>query len=85
METVKVLVINTGVSPVETERFDLPADPNVTKKTILSYLNKLGKSSHALVQVGKKFYVCDHTAPRGPSKEYAKSEVRYHPFMSKLI
>ncbi len=84
-EVVKVLVIDTGKEPIKTERFDLAAsDPAAIRKTILTVMNRMGKNSHALIHFRKKWFVADHTAQRGPSEEYAKTEVRYHPMMEQL-
>ena len=85
METIKILLVNTGVTPIATERFEFPeTDSKVAQETILSGINRLGKNSHALVKYKGAFHVCDHTARKGPSKEYFRHAVKYHPYMGEL-
>jgi len=85
-DTVKILVIDSGVTPIKTFKHELPAsDKQKIKDTILSELNRLGKSSHALIKYKDKFWVAGHTAEgRTASTEYHKHSVRYHPFMKDL-
>ena len=80
------MAINTGVDPIHTEKFDISSvDSALVKKTILTKLNEMGKSSHVLVKFGDRYWVANHMAPRGPSKNYTKEEIRYHPLMEELV
>jgi len=85
-DNVKILVIDSGVTPVKTFKHELPAsDKQKVKDTILSELNRLGKAAHALIKYKDKFWIADHTAEgRTASTEYHKHSVRYHPFMKDL-
>lgn len=83
---VKILTVNTGCEPIKTERFDISAvDSALVKKTILTQLNAMGKSSHVLIRFGDKYWTANHKAIRGPSKEYSKMEIDYHPMMKELV
>lgn len=85
-EIVRVLIIDTGHEPLRTERFDIAsANPALTKKTIIEGINKYGKNAHALISFRGKWFVADHTAQRGPSTDYVKSEVGYHPHMEDMV
>jgi len=86
MDTVKILIINSGVTPIQTFRHELPAaDKQNIKDTILSELNRLGKQTHALIKFKDKFWVADHTQQgKANSQEYHKHEIKYHPFMREL-
>ena len=86
METVKVLVIDSGKTPIATERFEFAETEGVKiKETVLAALNRLGKASHALIKFKGKFWVADHTASgRTPSKEYYRYEIKYHPYVQDL-
>ena len=83
--TVQILLVNTGATPIHTEKheFAVTEGPRM-REFILSSLNRLGKSAHLLAKVKGEFWVCDHTARKGPSKEYFKHQVRYHPYMKEL-
>jgi hypothetical protein len=84
-EIVKILAIDTGSEPIKKERFDInAANPALVKNTVLSVLNRMGKNSHTLIHFHNKWFVCDHTAKRGPSSVYVKHEVHYHPFQEEL-
>ncbi len=84
-DKVHVLLINTGANPITTEKHVLEAsDPSTVQNTILSGINRLGKLAHALIRYKTRYWVCDHTARKGASKEYYKHEVRYHPYMKEL-
>lgn len=84
-QLVKVLYVNGGVSPISTERADLCASEEEVRAAVLAKLNLLGKSAHALIKRGDKFFVADHTARKGASKVYWEHETKYHPNMSELI
>ena len=85
METIKILLVNTGSTPISTEKYEFPvAEAAKARDTILNSLNRLGKLAHALVLVKGEYFVCDHTARKGPSKEYFKHQVRYHPYMKEI-
>lgn len=85
-DTVKILAIHSGVAPIQTFKYELPAsDKQKIKDTILSELNRLGKSAHALIKYKDKFWVADHTVQgKSDSTQYHKHEVKYHPFMKEL-
>jgi hypothetical protein len=85
--TVKVLVIDSGKTPIALERYEFSSTEGISaRETILSALNRLGKASHALFSYKGKFWVADHTVQGNtPSKEYHRYEVTYHPFMKELI
>lgn len=87
MDTIKVLVINSGTTPIATERYDFQStEGDKAKETILSALNRLGKAAHALIGFKGKYWVADHTAVGNtPSKGYYKHQVKYHPFMKELV
>jgi hypothetical protein len=85
-EIVKILVVNTGATPISTEKYEFPAtDSKGIHDKILEAINRLGKNSHALLKYKGRFWVADHTARKGPSKEYYKHEVQYHPMMKELV
>lgn len=83
--TVQILLVNTGSTPIQTEKheFAVTEGPRM-REFILNSLNRLGKTAHVLAKTNGKYWVCDHTARKGPSKEYFKHEVRYHPYMKEL-
>lgn len=86
IEVVKILVVNTGSTPISTEKYEFPAtDSKGIHDKILEAINRLGKNSHALLKFKSRFWVADHTARKGPSKEYFKHEVKYHPMMKELV
>lgn len=85
-DIVKILVVNTGATPVSTEKFEFPANEAANiQNRVLESINRLGKNSHALLKYKNRFWVADHTARKGPSKEYYKYEVKYHPMMGELV
>ena len=81
-EPIKILFVNTGVNPISFEKSEVDA-ANV-KEYILNGINKLGKQSHALIKFKDRLFVCDHKARKGPSADYYRAEVKYHPFASEL-
>jgi hypothetical protein len=84
-EIVKILIVNTGATPVSTEKTEFSAtDATALQQFILDAINRTGKQSHALLKYKDKFWVADHTARKGHSKEYHKHSVRYHPYMKEL-
>lgn len=85
MELVKILVVNTGATPISFEKMEFDATNKDGLQTfILDALNRTGKQSHALLKYKDRFWVADHTARKGHSKEYHRHEVKYHPFMKEL-
>lgn len=84
-EIVKILVVNTGATPISTEKYEFAStEKQAIHDKILESINRLGKNSHALLKFQNRFWVADHTARKGPSKEYFKHEVKYHPMMKEL-
>lgn len=84
-ETVKILLVNTGVEPISTTKLEFNQPDKATiEAAILDGINKLGKQSHALGKYKGKLFVFDHTARKGPSASYYRHEVKYHPFASQL-
>ena len=84
---VRLLSIATGSADVAvtTKKIELPAsNPAVVKETILSELNRMGKSSSVIGAFKGKLYHFSHTAARGPSDSYFKSEIRYHPMAEQI-
>lgn len=78
--TVKLLYVNTGSEDLILEKAELPAnDKQTIKTTILDALNRMGKQSHVLIKYEGKLWVAKHTADRGPSSEYFRVPIRYHP------
>ena len=85
-EIVRILTIDTGHDPIRTEHIDVSSDnPAAIKKAVLDGINRFGKNAHALISFRGKWFVADHTAQRGPSSDYVKSEVHYHPFMEEMV
>lgn len=85
-QKIKVLVIDTGKENVATEKFEFPVkERELAHTTVLSVMNRMGKSSHALVKIGERYFAYDHTAKRGPSEKLKPSAISYHPFMSELV
>lgn len=84
-EPIKILVVNTGSTPITTEKYEFDStESEKAKNAILEAINRLGKNSHALLKFRNRYWVADHTARKGPSKEYFKHEVKYHPMMKEL-
>lgn len=84
-EIVKILIVNTGATPVSTEKMDFSAsNKDGLQQFILDAINRVGKQSHALLKYKDKFWVAEHTARKGYSKEYHKHAVHYHPYMKEL-
>lgn len=82
---VRMLAINTGSAELKVEKHEFPeSQSDKIKETILNCLNAMGKSSHVLIKYEGKLYTCTHTAARGPSSEYFRTAVRYHPFSKQL-
>ncbi len=79
-KTVKLLAVNTGSEDLILEKLELPAnDREKIKTTILDSLNRMGKQSHVLIKYDGELWVAKHTADRGPSSEYFRVPIRYHP------
>lgn len=83
--TMKVLIINVGTNPIQSEKFEFPIrERELAKTTVLSVMNRMGKNSEAIVKHGDKWSMYSHTAARGPSKELFHSKLTYHPMMGEL-
>jgi hypothetical protein len=81
----KFLTINTGSAELKVEKHEIEnPEPATVKVKILTALNEMGKSAHVLLSYDGKLYTCTHTAARGPSKDYFRTPVRYHPYASQL-
>lgn len=87
MDTVKILIIDSGQSPIHTEKYEFAeSDGAKIKSTILSSLNRLGKATHALIKFKNDYYVADHTAQgKNESLTYYRHKVKYHPYMKELV
>ena len=84
-DIIKVLVVDTGTVPLSYKKFEFPdVASSPVKQTILSAINTSGKKSHALIKRGKKYWVARHEEGKGPSEDYIKDEVTYHPLMKEL-
>ena len=84
-ENIKVLVINSGTTPIQTEKYEFASNDSGAKEKILEALNRLGKATHALIKYKGKMWVADHTSQGNTaSAEYYKHEVKYHPFAKEL-
>jgi hypothetical protein len=82
----KILFINkAGQSSLVTNCEFFDGTDDELKKFVLDTLNLLGKSAHALIKRGDKFFVVDHTARKGLSKVYWEHETKYHPYMKELV
>ena len=82
---VQILLINTGSTPISTVKYVFePIAKQEIHSTILDGLNRLGKLAHVLIKYRGEYWVADHTARKGASKEYFKHQVRYHPYMKEL-
>lgn len=88
METVKLLVVNGGTTPISTDKHVLPIntadDARKMQEFILTSLNRLGKMAHVLIKYKGEYWVADHTARKGPSKEYFKRQIKYHRYLKEL-
>lgn len=84
-QTMKVLVINVGTDPIQTEKFEFPIkEKELARATTLSVMNRMGKTSEAIVNFGGKLVLYSHTAKRGPSKELYSCKINYHPLSGEL-
>ena len=85
-DTVKILIIDSGKTPIHTEKYEFAStDPNI-KSTILNCLNKYGKGCHALMKFRNEYFVADHTAQgKIESEKYHRTKIKYHPFMKELV
>jgi hypothetical protein len=84
-QTLKILFVNIGSQPISLEKVEVPLlDRESNMKVILDGLNRIGKQCHALLKIGNRLYVCDHKARKGPSDDYYRHEVKYHPYAGEL-
>lgn len=85
-ETVKILIIDSGQTPIHTEKYEFQSSQgDQIKNTILSALNRLGKAAHALIKYKQDYFIADHTAEgKVLSESYYRTKVKYHPYMSEL-
>lgn len=81
----KILFITRGESSLVTTLEDFVGTEEEFRQFVLAKLNLLGKSAHALIKRGDKFFVADHTARKGASKVYWEHETKYHPHMKELV
>jgi hypothetical protein len=84
-DIIKILVINCGSDPIETEKFELPVkDRDLAKDKVLTIMNKMGKNSEAIVGFGGNLFLYSHTAARGPSKKLYNQPITYHPLSAQV-
>lgn len=84
-QVMKVLIINVGVEPIKTEKFEFPiTEKELAKTTVLSVMNRMGKNSEAIVKLGDTLTMYSHTSARGPSKELYRAKINYHPLADQL-
>ncbi len=84
-KVMKVLVINVGTDPVQTEKFEFPAlEKDLARCTVLNVMNRMGKNSEAIATLDNQLYLYSHTAARGPSKELYRAKINYHPMAAQL-
>ena len=84
-QNIKVLVINVGVDPIKTERFEFPiGEAKIAGAAALEVMNRMGKNSEALFKKGNVVWLLSHTSARGPSKSLYHSKINYHPLMKEL-
>ena len=85
-DVIKILVVNTGSTPISTEKYEFAStEGEKAREKILEAINRLGKNSHALLKFRNRYWVADHKARKGPSTDYYKHEVKYHPYMKELV
>lgn len=75
---IKMLAINVDGNGLPVTEV-VEATRETVKTTILDLLNKHGKNSHVLIKWNNILFTCSHTAKRGPSKEYFRTTLQYHP------
>lgn len=81
----KVLVINVGTDPIQTERFEFSmAERGQAKQKVLETMNKMGKNSEAIVGLNGELFLYSHTSARGPSKELYRTKITYHPLSGQV-
>jgi hypothetical protein len=87
IDTVKILIIDGAQNPIHKEKYEFaPNESDKIKETILSSLNRLGKSTHALIKYKNDYWVADHIAQgKAVSDNYYKHKIKYHPFMKELV
>lgn len=84
-KVMKVLVVNVGTEPIQTEKFEFPlAEKDLARQTVLSVMNRMGKNSEAIVLLDGQLHMYSHTSARGPSKELYRAKINYHPLASQL-
>lgn len=85
-EPVKILIIDSGQTPIHTEKYEFKSSERETiQTTILNCLNKYGKACHALIKFKNEYFVADHTSEgKSESTSYYRHKVKYHPFMKEL-
>ena len=86
-EPVKILIIDSGQTPIHTEKYEMASNDGANiKTTILNCLNKYGKACHALIKFKDEYFVADHTAQgKLESTSYYRHKVKYHPYMKDLV
>jgi len=81
--TFKILAINTGVDPIQTQKVEV-LQPTKLPETILNLLNNMGKSSHVIYSDGTTMWTCHHMAVRGSSSGYHRTPIKYHAFAAEI-
>lgn len=84
-ETIKVLIVNSGTTPIHTEKYEFASNDSTAKEQILAALNRIGKAAYALIKYKGKMYTAVHTSQGNtPSAEYYKNEIKYHPLANDI-
>ena len=57
------------------------------ESSVLSLLNMLGKTSHAIISMNKKLYAAYHKRNKdgGESESYVITPINYHPHMKRVM
>jgi hypothetical protein len=81
MDAVKILIINTDETPIQIEKYEFTSkDKDQIKETILSSLNRLGKTAYGLIKYKDEYWAIDHTAQgESISLNYDRHKVTYIP------
>lgn len=77
-----------GVNKDRTElRVLVNPDKNEVEGSVLSLLNMLGRSSHAIIGMNKKLYAAYHKLKENEqySTSYVVTQIKYHPYMRKVV
>jgi hypothetical protein len=86
MSDISLLLVNTGVWPINTQKVELNSnESDKVKSTILDGINSLGNRAHALIKYQNRYFVCEHKDQYGKSTDYSRREVKYHPYMKEFV